>query len=227
MPAKFWNAEKGELNTEAWAASTKALETRMKDIGLPPKAADEYKFDVPKQFKDAGLDLDPAMSKQMREDALAQGLTQKQYEWLMGRYYSELEGMVEQSARVGSEKLKRDLMGHYKTEDATRANVTMALAVVKAYGDESEIAAAMGPQGNTPAWVYRVLAKVGKEMGEDPGVSNDAILGQENIDELMRGKPGDEDAPYWNPNHPQHKHVVAKVSRHHEAQAKARQRKAA
>jgi hypothetical protein len=199
----------------------------MKDIGLPPKSADEYKFDPPAAFKDAGLDLDPAMSKQMREDALAQGLTQKQYEWIMGKYYSELEGMVNMSAKVGGERLKADLMTHYKTPEVMQQNVGLALSVVKAYGDESELAAAMGPQGNTPAWVYRVLAKVGKELKEDPGAQNDGILAQDDIGELMRGKPGDEDAPYWNPQHPQHKSVMAKVQRHHEAQSNARKRKAA
>lgn len=227
VPAKFWNAEKGEINAEAWGNSTKALESRMKDIGLPPKSADEYKFDPPAAFKDAGLDLDPAMAKQMRDDALAQGLTQKQYEWIMGKYYSELEGMVNMSAKVGGERLKADLMTHYKTPEAMQQNVGLALSVVKAYGDESELAAAMGPQGNTPAWVYRVLAKVGKELKEDPGAQNAGILAQDDIGELMRGKPGDEDAPYWNPQHPQHKSVVAKVQRHHEAQSNARKRKAA
>lgn len=227
VPAKFWNAEKGEINAEAWGNSTKALESRMKDIGLPPKSADEYKFDPPAAFKDAGLDLDPAMAKQMRDDALAQGLTQKQYEWIMGKYYSELEGMVNMSAKVGGERLKADLMGHYKTPEAMQQNVSLALSVVKAFGDEAELAAAMGPQGNTPAWVYRVLAKVGKELREDPGAQNDGILAQDDIGELMRGKPGDEDAPYWNPQHPQHKSVVAKVQRHHEAQSNARKRKAA
>lgn len=227
VPAKFWNAEKGEINAEAWGNSTKALESRMKDIGLPPKSADEYKFDPPAAFKDAGLDLDPAMAKQMRDDALAQGLTQKQYEWIMGKYYSELEGMVNMSAKVGGERLKADLMGHYKTPEAMQQNVSLALSVVKAFGDEAELAAAMGPQGNTPAWVYRVLAKVGKELKEDPGAQNDGILAQDDIGELMRGKPGDEDAPYWNPQHPQHKSVVAKVQRHHEAQSNARKRKAA
>lgn len=227
VPAKFWNAEKGEINAEAWGNSTKALESRMKDIGLPPKSADEYKFDPPAAFKDAGLDLDPAMAKQMRDDALAQGLTQKQYEWIMGKYYSELEGMVNMSAKVGGERLKADLMTHYKTPEAMQQNVSLALSVVKAFGDEAELAAAMGPQGNTPAWVYRVLAKVGKELKEDPGAQNDCILAQDDIGELMRGKPGDEDAPYWNPQHPQHKSVVAKVQRHHEAQSNARKRKAA
>lgn len=227
VPAKFWNAEKGEINAEAWGNSTKALESRMKDIGLPPKSADEYKFDPPAAFKDAGLDLDPALAKQMRDDALAQGLTQKQYEWIMGKYYSELEGMVNMSAKVGGERLKADLMTHYKTPEAMQQNVSLALSVVKAFGDEAELAAAMGPQGNTPAWVYRVLAKVGKELKEDPGAQNDGILAQDDIGELMRGKPGDEDAPYWNPQHPQHKSVVAKVQRHHEAQSNARKRKAA
>lgn len=85
----------------------------------------------------------------------------------------------------------------------------------------------MGPQGNTPAWVYRILAKVDKEMGEDGGLGDESILSDDSLEELMKGKPGDEDAPYWNPQHPQHKVVKAKVERHHQAAAAKNSRKAA
>lgn len=227
VPAKFWNAEKGEVNFEAWAKSTKELEGRMKDIGLPPKSADEYQFEAPKAFKDAGLDLDPDIAKAFKEQALEAGLTQKQYEWVMSKYYDQVEQLVGHSAKVGSERLKTDLLSHYKTPEALQQNVALALSVVQAYGDEQEIAAALGPQGNTPAWVYRILAKVGKEMREDPGIAADGLLQDESVEELMKGKPGDEASAYWNPKHPQHAAVVAKVQKHFAAQEAARKRKRA
>jgi hypothetical protein len=72
-----------------------------------------------------------------------------------------------------------------------------------------------------------VLAKVGAEMAEDPGVNAESILDSESLQQLMRGAPGKDDSPYWNPKDARHAATVAKVARHHQAQATARQRKAA
>ena len=227
VPAKYWDAEKGEVKYAAWAKSTSELESRMRDTGLPPKTADEYKFEVPEEMKKAGVSLDQATSKAFSARALALGLTQKQYEGVMGEYFNSLGTMANAAVGYSRDKLNAELLSHYKVPEELNKNVALAFRVVTAYGDESEVEAAMGPQGNTPAWVYRVLAKVGKEMGEDPGVQPDQVLGGDSLEHLMRGKAGDEDAPYWNPKHPQHAATVAKVTRFHQAQANARQRKAA
>jgi hypothetical protein len=169
----------------------------------------------------------PDIAKGFREDAHKQGLTQKQFDWVMGQYYSQMGGMVEHSAKVGTQRLQSELVKHYKTPEATTEAVRSAMSVVQAYGDEEEVAAAMGPQGNAPPWVLRVLAKVARDMGEDKGIEQGGILNAESLEELMKGGPGQPDSPYWNSNHPQHKSVLAKVERHHNAVAAQRQRKAA
>src|SRR5262245_12551289 len=51
VPAKYWDAKDGKVNYAAWAKSTSELETRMRTVGLPPKSADEYKVEVPKELK--------------------------------------------------------------------------------------------------------------------------------------------------------------------------------
>ena len=101
VPAKFWNTEKGEVNYEAWANSTKELENRMRVVGLPPKTADEYKFDVPEPIKALGVDADPAMTKKFRDEALSMGLTQKQYEAVMGKYYEMIPQIASASENFG------------------------------------------------------------------------------------------------------------------------------
>ena len=225
VPAKYWDAEKGEVKYAAWAKSTSELETRMRDTGLPPKTADEYKFEVPEEMKKAGVALDQTTSKAFSARALALGLTQKQYEGVMSEYFSSLGTMANAAVGYSRDKLNAELLAHYKVPGDVKKNLVAAFRVVSAFGDESEVEAAMGPMGNAPAWVYRVLAKVGKEMGEDPGVKPDEVLGGDSLEHLMRGKAGDEDAPYWNPKHPQHAATVAKVTRFHQAQANAKQRK--
>lgn len=225
VPPKYWDAEKGEVKLEAWAKSTQALEARMRDVGLPPEAADGYKFEVPKPLKDAGVDLDPALAKSFRDKAHSLGLTQKQYEGVMGEYFNSMGAMAEQTAAFSSERARTDLLAYYKTEDALKSNVRLAYQAFSAYADEKDMAL-IDQIGNIPA-VIRVLAKVGAELKEDPGVHPDAILDGESLESLMRGKPGAEDAPYWNKDDPRHNSTVAKVMRHHEASAKAQQRRRA
>lgn len=222
VPAKYWDAEKGEVRAEAAFKSLGELETRMKDVGLPPKTAVEYKFELPKELKEQGIDLDPASTKAFRDHAHKMGLTQKQFEGVMAAHLQNLPVLANQVAQFSSAKAKGELLGHYKTEDAMKENVKLAYRAFMAYADPAD-QALIDRIGNIPA-VIKVLAKVGKEMGEDPGVNPEAILTAESMQELMRGKPGDADAPYWNANDPRHAATVAKVSRHHDAAAKARQR---
>lgn len=225
VPAKYWDPEKGEIRAESAFKSLSELETRMRSTGLPPKTAEEYKFEVPKELKDAGIELDQTTTNAFRAKALELGLTQKQYEAVMGEYFSTISTMANGATTYGSAKLKSQLLEHYKTPEVLAENVRLAFAVVNAYGDEHEVEQAMGASGNTPPWVYRVLAKVGKELGEDAGVKPDEVLGGDSLEHLMRGKEGDEDAPYWNARDARHAATVAKVTAYHEAQQKSAQRR--
>ena len=215
------------MKFEAWAKSTGELERRMGDVGLPPKDPAEYKVEVPATLKEVGIDLSEKETKDFQTLAHGLKLSQKQYEGVMNAYFQSIERMGLQSLNYGKAKLNGELLAHYKTPEAMKENIGLAFRTLRAYGDEGEIEAAMGAQGNAPAWVYKVLAKVGKELGEDPGVNPDAILDGDSLEHLMRGGPGKEDSPYWNKDHPQHKATVAKVTRYHEAKAAERQRKAA
>lgn len=225
VPAKFWDAAKGEVKFEAWAKSTNELETRMRTVGLPPKDAGEYKFEIPDVLKNAGFELDPVMSKGFRENALAMGLTQKQFEGVMGEYFKSIPALADQVGQFSADKARAELLKYYKTEEALTENVKGAYQAFMAYADEED-RQLIDQIGNIPA-VVRILAKVNRDMGEDPGVRPDAVLDGESLDQLMRGGPGKEDSPYWNADDPRHASVKAKVMQHHEAQARARQRKAA
>lgn len=225
IPAKYWDAEKGEVRLEAMAKSATQLEKRMRDVGLPPETADGYTFEVPKALKDAGVDLDPNLTKAFREHALERGYTQKQYEGAMAFYMENLAAVADQASQLSAQKAEADLLTYYKTPEALKEAVGRAYRTFEAYATDADMAL-MDTIGNIPA-VIRVLDKVGKEMAEDPGVHPDAMLDGESLEHLMRGKEGDQDAPYWNKTDPRHKSVVAKVKAHHEAKAAANRRKAA
>jgi uncharacterized protein with GYD domain len=220
VPAKFWNAEKGEVNFESWSKSTTEIETRMKDIGLPPKVADEYRVDAPAALKDLGVDLEPDRVKAFKDEAFSAGLTQKQFDFVMGKYFSNLEELVSHGERYDRAKTTRALMEHYKTQDVIQENVKAAYNVFSAYADEEEMKH-IYRVANDPITI-RVLAKINKELQEDPGVKPDQILTGESIDELMA-----KTSPYWDKGHPQHASIKAKVDRHFAAQANAAARKRA
>lgn len=225
IPAKYWDAEKGEIRSESMAKSVTSLEKRMRDVGLPPETAEGYKFEVPKAMKDLGVDLDPKMATGFRAKALELGLTQKQYEGVMSQYFDHLGGLADQTNGLSQEKARTDLLAYYKTEDALKAGVGRAFKTFQAFADEKD-AAMIDTIGNIPA-VIRILDKVGKEMTEDPGIHPDAVLDGESLGHLMRGGPGKEDSPYWNADDPRHTAVKTKVMAHHQAQEAANRRKAA
>lgn len=225
VPAKYWDAEKGEVKYAAWAKSTTELETRMRDIGLPPKDAAEYKFELPKEMKDLGIDLDAKSVVEFRKMAHEIGLTQKQFERVMAFDAARMPQLADQVSQFSEAKARTDLLAYYKTEEALVKNVKAAFNAFSAYADEADMAL-INQLGNIPA-VVKILAKVGAEMAEDPGVNPEAILDSESLEQLMRGGPGKDDSPYWNTSDPRHKATVAKVTRHHEATAKSQQRRAA
>ena len=220
VPAKFWNAEKGEVNFEAWSKSTNELENRMRVVGLPPKTAEEYKFDVPEDIRKLGVDADPAQTKAFRDKALSMGLTQKQYEGIMAEYYQMIPQIAGASENFGSARCGEALKAFYKTDEAVKDSVKAAYQTFAAYADEEEMKA-IDSLGNNPYFV-RVLAKINREMVEDPGVRDGAMASAADIEELMA-----KGSPYWDASNPQHKSVKAKVTAHFERQAKQAQRKRA
>lgn len=227
VPSKYWDAEKGEVRAEAAFKSLAELEGRMKEIGLPPKDVSEYKVEIPDALKEVGIDLSERETKAFQALAHSLGLTQKQYQGVMGAYFQSIEQMGLSSLNYGKARLLGELKGELKTDEAVSGLLKDAFKAVNAYGTPAEIEAALGAKGNVPPWAMKVLAKVGKELGEDPGVNPDTVLAGDSLAHLMRGKPGDEDAPYWNPKDPRHTATKQKVMAYHQAQAASRQRKAA
>lgn len=220
VPAKFWNAEKGEVNYDGWSKSHKELETRMKNVGLPPESADGYTYEPPAEIKALGMDFDPDTTKAIRQEAHENGLNQKQFEWVMNKAFGSMQEFVSHAERYDKAKTMTALTEHYKTPDAIKENVKAAYDVFSAFADEDEMKD-MYRVVNDPITV-RVLAKINKELKEDPGINPDAIVEDGGLDELMA-----KGSPYWDPNHPQHGRTKQKVTQHFEAQAKARQRKRA
>lgn len=208
LPDKFKVVkEDGTLDIEASARkmgeSHASLEKRMGAGEAPPKTAEEYKVTVPDEWKDA-FPEDSATMTELRKDAHAQGLNQKQFDFFIGKYIQHATDLVAGGAAYSFEKADAELRGEWKTDAEYKTHTGHAFKAWKAFADPKD-AGKMDEVGNSPA-VVRLLARIGKEMGEGGSIPNAAeTVGADEITSLM-GSPAASD-----PKHADHKATRAKI----------------
>lgn len=197
------------------------LEKRVGQTGAPPATADEYKPDaVLAKIKDAtgqDIKLDDAQSKAFRDEAHKAGLSQAQYEFVLGQYFQNVAAMVDQSFDNAKAKAQADLAKSWGPADgdAFKGNMTQAVRAFMAYAPaEMRTAQVMDQIGNNPV-VLQVLAAVGKEIKEDTRPNAQGGSGADDIRALMKSEA------YYNAKHPEHDRVVAKVTAYFKAGGKA------
>lgn len=206
IPEKFRVLNGEALDVEAsarkLAESYTGLEKRVGSGDVPPKTAEEYAVSVPDQFKEDWAEDD--RFKAFKSDALAAGLTQKQFDFVVGKYFGVVPELVQGGQQVTMDKASEELRGTWKTDAEFNANVKDAYKAFSAYASPED-QARIDELGNNPV-ALRILAKIGKEMGEAGGIpSQGASTGVDSVQDLMRS-----DA-YLNAKHPDHKTVSAKV----------------
>jgi hypothetical protein len=214
-----------EASLRAVAKSYTELDAHMKGAGLPPKAATEYEWKPPE-----GFELDRGKQDEFKKFAHDLGLTKKQFDGLMTKHAEivskEIPEMFDRYIVGVQEKALGELRGIFKTEDAVQAAVSDARFFWDTYADKNEdgtVSAAdleaLDRIGNNPVLI-KVLAKAAKHLKEDKSFQDDAqtLAGAEDVATLMK-QPA-----YFNAEHPDHKRVVARVMKYHEAQARAKAR---
>lgn len=216
--------DKGELDVEAsakkQAESYTTLEKRMKDVGLPPESADGYEFQAPE-----GIPLDPAMTKAFKDEALALGLTQKQYGAIMTKYINELgnlPAMMDGYMKSKAAEAKPVMAKAWGGEHNLQANLQLANQTFdRVFGDApDEVKQNAELLGNSPAFLF-LLAQYGKESQEDQSMLlGQNLMPQNEIDALYK----DSRSAYWDATNPGHQAAVEKVRKHHEAQARMNSR---
>jgi plasmid maintenance system antidote protein VapI len=191
-----------EASAKKLAESYTGLEKKVGSGDVPPKTADEYAVVVPDQFKDVWSEDD--RFKSFRTDALAAGLTQKQFDFVMGKYFNVAPELVQGGQQVSADKASEELRTTWKTDTEFNANVQDAFKAFSAYADPAD-QARIDEIGNSPV-ALRILAKIGKEMGEAGGIpAANASTGADDIQAILKS-----DA-YLNPKHADHKATSAKV----------------
>ena len=206
LPEKFRVLNGDALDVEAsarkLAESYSGLEKRVGSGDVPPKSAEEYALQVPDQFKDTWQEDD--RFKAFRNDAHAAGLTQKQFDFVMGKYFTVAPELVQGAEAASLEQATTELKQVWKTDAEFTANVQSAYKAFTAFADPAD-RERMDEIGNNPM-VLRMLAKIGKEMGEAGGIPQDAgNTGGDDIKALLTSEAA------GNPKHPDHKATRARI----------------
>ena len=202
------------LNLEASARKVAEAyghaEKRIGSGDLPPKSADEYKVNVPEalaeKIKAEELAGNPDF-KEMLSKAHAEGLTQKQVDFVVGEFLDRSLKLQQGVNQLSEQDCVAALRENWKTDQEYTANVQAAYRAGQAYGDIDKL---MGKYGNDPDFI-RFAANVGKELAEDRSAPAGAqALEQADLESLTKSKA------YMDPTHPDHLATKQKVQAHFE-----------
>lgn len=187
------------------------LSKRMGDGGAPPATAGEYQVTVPDQFKDAVGNLnDDKLFTQFRADMHGLGLSQKQFDGIMSKYFEIVPGLAAGAAQYSAESATADLRKTWSDDAAFQKNVGLAYrasnAVAKAANmsfDELEKAGL----ANNPTFI-KIMAALGPEFAEDTpgdGGNGGGFMTEDDVKKMMISEAN------TNPKHPDHKATRARI----------------
>ena len=214
IPEKYQvKKEDGSLDIEASSLKLSEayshLEKRMGSGDLPPRSADEYQLNLPDAFKDTDFSGDQLLS-QFKQDALAKGFTQEQFDFVMGKYFEIAPGLMSGAKQLSLDDCVADLKTEWKTDKRYEAEMQQAQNAARAFGDK-DAEGLMQDYGSDPRFV-RLLNRVGAELKEDSSFGPDVSWSRgESVESLMTSEA------YNNAKHPDHAKVSAQVSAYHKA----------
>jgi hypothetical protein len=187
------------------------LTKRMIDGGAPPATAAEYTVTVPDALKESMGELsNDKLFTQFRDDMHGLGLTQKQFDGVMQRYFTLAPQLAGGGQQFSAEQATEQLRAAWKDDGEFKKNVGLS------YNAANKIAEAAGMTyediekaglGNNPTFI-RLMAAIGPEFSED-SLPNDAraagFATDDEIKQLMASEAN------TNTKHPQHKATRARI----------------
>ena len=180
IPEKFRvMKEDGAMDLEASARKVEEhrsnLEKRLGAGDIPPKTAAEYKVNIDEKFKDLfkadEVAKDPAMLAFL-DKAHAEGMSQKSVDLFLNEWFERSTALLDTKATMDAETCTNALKEVWKTDTEFKENNQAAYRAAKEYGGD-QFDAILSDYGNDPR-IIQMLAKVGKELGEDRSASVDA-----------------------------------------------------
>lgn len=212
IPEKFRVMAGEALDIEAsarkMAESYGQLEARFGSGDTPPKDAGEYTITVPEALKEHWQEDDRVAA--FRADALAAGLTQKQFDLVMGRYFAVAPELVGGAIANTVEATKGALTKAWGEGPEYEKNFTAAFQAFEQFADPAD-RGKFDSIMTDPALAYRILAKIGPELREGGGVPAAAEgVGQQDVTTMLLSEAN------TNPRHPDHAATRAKINAFYE-----------
>ena len=198
--------------SEAFAS----LEKRLGVGEVRPNSEADYTFTVPDALKDHFKPEDDPAYMDFRKEAHTLGLTQKQFEAVVGRHL-EAVSQIGGSAANDPAETEGKLRTLWPTEQGYQKNINAGYRAMAAYaneGGEDKVGSFINLDrkfGDDPDFIA-FMANIGREIREDiPPIG--ALMSNEAVDALMK------DPAYMDPNNPKHNEVKAKVKAHFDRQS--------
>lgn len=209
IPDKFKvTAEDGSVDYKATVAkmneSYSYLEKKIGTGEVAPKSVDEYKieredFDFEEFKKDES-------NNSFLKSAHAQGITNKQLDFLLSEYDKRAADLVSTSSQIDTDTAVQTLQQEWG--DKFEANIFNAVKAARACGITDE--QINDPLiGNNVAFI-KMASYFGSQMTEDKPVSNGTPVNVD-ISSLMRSEA------FFNPKHPDHKSVKAQIDSYYDS----------
>lgn len=218
LPEKYRVAkEGGEVDIEASARKVAEahghLEKRLGTGDIPPKTADDYTLTVPDALKDQWKPEEDDLFQGFKKDAHAAGLTQKQFDFVMGKYLDIAPKMAGAGASLSAQEASTELRKLWPSEQQFGEGAGRADRAARAYanpGAADQLGSYVRLEkkfGNDPDFIA-LMANIGKETREDiPPMGS--ILPEADVETLQKSEA------YWNANHKDHATTKAKVDAHY------------
>lgn len=199
------------------------LEKRLGSGDLPPKTADEYKFDSLGDGVDIAEVMASPITKSILERLHAKGATNAIAQEVLSFAINEwLPGVLQGNAALNEEECVGALRKTWASEDDYKSNASAAFRASQGFaadGDENTVGsfARLNEKfGNDPDFIA-FCANVGREMGEDKPASPAGGQSGKTLEDLMA------DPAYTDPKHVNHavvaKQVQAEYARKYGTQA--------
>jgi hypothetical protein len=205
------NKDDGSFDLEAssrkMAEAYGTLEKRIGTGDLPPKEASEYKVTVPDALKEA---FDPATDAGMQgflTGALDAGLTQKQVDFVMGKYFELAPQLAAGAAQFDANTATAELKKTWATDADFNRNVRNAFVGTNAVAAKAGMTVdeiMSSPLGNDPKFL-RLMAAIGPEFQEDVPPGGSKMTSEGDINALLSSEA------YTNPKHADHAKVSEQV----------------
>jgi len=209
IPDKFKvTAEDGSVDYKATVAkmneSYSYLEKRVGTGDIAPKSVDEYKveregFDFEEFKKDES-------NNSFLKSAHAQGITNKQLDFLLSEYDKRAVDLVSNSSQIDTDTTVQTLQSEWGQD--YEKNIFNAVKAARACGiTEEQINDPM--IGNNVAFI-KMAAYFGSQMTEDKPINNGTPVNVD-IQSLMRSEA------FFNVRHPDHKSVKAQIDSYYDS----------